>query len=358
VEKMRFIMAGGGTGGHVIPAIAVARVLREHGHDVSFVGTQRGLESKLVPQAGFPIEWIDIGGLKGLDFIKRARTLVQIPASVARVLTMFGRSRPGAVFSMGGYVAGPVVMAAAMRRIPIVAMEPNAVPGATNRHAGRWVARALISFPETARWFPPGRTELTGVPVRREFFEIPARPPGDVLTVLITGGSQGSQTLNRAATESWPLFKSAGFKVRLIHQTGIRQHGEIAKRFGATGLDGEVLPFIDNMPAAFAQADLIVCRSGAGAVAELAAAGKPSLLVPFPFASDNHQQKNAEAFERAGAARLILDRDLHGARLFDEIRDLASDPGALASMTEKLRQFARPDAAERAAQVLEEIACR
>ena len=146
--------------------------------------------------------------------------------------------------------------------------------------------------------------------------------------------------------------------MRLIHQTGKRQHDEIAKRFGAAGLDGEVLPFIDNMPGAFAQADLVVCRSGAGAVAELAAAGKPSLLVPFPFASDNHQQKNAEAFERAGAARLILDRDLHGARLFDEIRALASDPGALASMTENLRQFARPDAAERAAQVLEDIACR
>ncbi len=209
VEKMRFIMAGGGTGGHVIPAIAVARVLREHGHRRQHLSdTQRGLESKLVPQAGFPIEWIDIGGLKGLDFIKRARTLVQIPASVARVLTMFGRSRPGAVFSMGGYVAGPVVMAAAMRRIPIVAMEPNAVPGATNRHAGRWVARALISFPETARWFPPGRTELTGVPVRREFFEIPARHSGDVLTVLMTGGSQGSQTLNRAVTESWPLSRA------------------------------------------------------------------------------------------------------------------------------------------------------
>lgn len=350
-------MAGGGTGGHVIPAIAVARVLRNRGHEVTFIGTHRGLESKLVPQAGFPIEWIDIGGLKGLGLVKRARTLVQIPVSVARVLTLLRRSRPGAVFSMGGYVAGPVVIAAALRRIPIVAMEPNALPGATNRHAGRWVARALISFPETARWFPAGRTELTGVPVRREFFEIPARHPGDVLTVLITGGSQGSQTLNRALTESWPLFKSADFKVRLIHQTGVSQYEEIAKRFGSAGIDGEILPFIDNMPGAFAQADLVVCRSGAGAVAELAAAGKPSILVPFPFAADNHQQKNAEALERAGAAKLILDRDMQGARLFDEVRALAFDPEALRRMGEKVRQFARPDAAERAASVLEEVAC-
>src|SRR5947209_2194080 len=286
-------MAGGGTGGHVIPAIAVARVLRDRGHTPTFIGTQRGLEAKLVPEAGFAIEWIDIGGLKRLSVIRRARTLVQIPVSVARVGAMLRRIKPGAVFSMGGYVAGPVVIAAALARVPIIAMEPNAVPGATNRYAARWVARALLNFEETARWFPPGRTELTGLPVRREFFELPAKPPSNTITVLITGGSQGSQNLNRSARESWPFFRSAPFGVRLIHQTGAAQHAEIAAEFGNTGLDGEVVPFIQDMPGAFARSDVVVCRSGAGAVAEIAAAGKPAILVPFPFASDNHQQKNA-----------------------------------------------------------------
>ncbi len=351
-------MAGGGTGGHVIPAIAVARVLRERGQGVTFIGTRRGLEAKLVPEAGFPIEWIEIGGLKGLGAIRRARTIIQIPASVVRVRGIMRRISPGAVFSMGGYVAGPVVIAAALGRTPVVVMEPNAVPGATNRYAGRWVARALLNFEETAKWFPPGRTELTGMPVRREFFGLPPRPPSDAVTVLITGGSQGSQNLNRAARESWPLFRGARFAVRLIHQTGAAQHAAIAADFAKTGLDGEVVPFIQDMPGAFARSDVVVCRSGAGAVAELTAAGKPAILVPFPFATDNHQQKNAEALVRAGAAHMVLDRDMNGARLFDQVASLAANPEDLHRMAEAVRRFAKPNAAARAAEILEEIACR
>jgi UDP-N-acetylglucosamine--N-acetylmuramyl-(pentapeptide) pyrophosphoryl-undecaprenol N-acetylglucosamine transferase len=355
---VRFIMAGGGTGGHIIPAIAVARVLRERGHEPTFIGTQRGLESELVPQAGFAIEWIDIGGLRGLGFTRRARTAVQIPTSVLRAQSILGHIKPGAVFSMGGYVAGPVVIAAALRRVPVVVMEPNAIPGATNRYVGRWVARALLTFEETTKWFPPGKTVLTGLPVRREFFEIPDKERSGTMTVLITGGSQGSRTLNRAATESWPLFRGASFRVRLIHQTGVREHEQIATRFPGAGIDGEVVPFIQDMPGAFRQADVVVCRSGAGAIAELAAAGKPAILVPYPFATDNHQQKNAEALARAGAAHLIPDRDLQGARLFDEIARLASDPGELERLSDAVRRFAKPHAAERAADILEEIACR
>jgi len=351
-------MAGGGTGGHVIPAISVARVLRERGHAVTFIGTKRGLEAKLVAEAGFRIEWIEIGGLKGLGAVRRARTLIQIPVSVARVRSIMRRIRPGAVFSMGGYVAGPVVIAAALGRVPIVMMEPNAVPGATNRYAGRWVARALLNFEETAKWFPPGRTEVTGMPVRREFFGLPAKPPGNAITVLITGGSQGSQNLNRAARESWPLFRSVPFALRLIHQTGPAQHTEIAADFAKTGLDGEVVPFIQDMPGAFARSDVVICRSGAGAIAELAAAGKPAILVPFPFATDNHQQKNAEALVRAGAARMVLDRDMNGARLFDEVASLAAEPAELERLATAVRQFAKPNAAARAADILEEVACR
>ena len=315
-----FLMAGGGTGGHVIPAIAVARELRARGHEAFFVGTRQGMEAKLAPAAGFPIEWIEIGGLKRVGVARTLRTLMQLPWEIGRVWRMLARRRTSAVFSMGGYAAGPAVLAGWLRRLPIVIMEPNAMPGMTNRKIGRVAARALLSFPEAARYFPAGRGEVTGLPVREEFFRIAPKPRTARLKVLVTGGSRGSGTLNRAARESWPLFRNSGVNVSLIHQTGAAESEATAEAFRDAGLAGEIVPFIDDMPAAFADADLIVCRSGAGAVAELAAAGKPSILVPFPFAADNHQLRNAEALERDGAARLVLDREMNGQRLFEEIR--------------------------------------
>jgi UDP-N-acetylglucosamine--N-acetylmuramyl-(pentapeptide) pyrophosphoryl-undecaprenol N-acetylglucosamine transferase len=257
---------------------------------------------------------------------------------------------------MGGYVAGPPVIAALTTRIPLVVMEPNAVPGFTNRRIGRFVTRALLSFPETSRYFLPGRTEMTGLPVREEFFTLPRKAPDSVFTVLVTGGSQGSRTLNRASRESWPLFRKAACPVRFILQTGKGEFETIQAEFADAGLDGEVLPFIDDMPAAFAAADLIVCRAGAGAVAELAAAGKPSVLVPFPYAADDHQLHNAEAFERAGAARLMLDRDWTGAKLHATVMSLAADRAELDRMGDAARRFAHPGAAARAAEILEEVA--
>jgi UDP-N-acetylglucosamine--N-acetylmuramyl-(pentapeptide) pyrophosphoryl-undecaprenol N-acetylglucosamine transferase len=284
------------------------------------------------------------------------RTLVQLPLETARMAAALGRWKPAAVFSMGGYAAGPVVLAAWVRRVPMVLMEPNAVPGMTNRWIGRAARRALVNFEETTRYFPRGRAEVAGLPVRPEFFAIPPKPRGPELSVLITGGSQGSRTLNRAARESWPLFAGVDFPVRIVHQTGREEHAGIAQEFAGTGLAGQVVPFIDDMPAAFAAADLVVCRSGAGAVAEVAAAGKPAIFVPFPFAADDHQTRNAEALARAGAARMVPDRDLTGKRLFDEVRALACEPGALERTGEAARRFARPGAAERAAGILEELA--
>jgi len=351
-----FLIAGGGTGGHVIPGLAVARELRRRGHAVFFVGTERGLESQLVPRAGFPLELIQIGGLKSVGFRQRVATLLQLPVSTIHAGHLFASRRVAAVFSMGGYVAGPPVIAALVRQVPVIVMEPNAVPGFTNRRIAMYVRRALIGFPETARYFPYGRTELTGLPVRDEFFSIPPKPPGQRFTVLITGGSQGSRKLNRAARQSWPLFRVAALPVRLIHQTGPAACDELRAAFPESGLDGEVLPFIADMPAAFAEADLVVCRSGAGAVAELAAAGKPSVLSPFPFAADQHQLRNAEAFVRAGAARLVEDREMTGEKLFTTVAQLAADPASLARMGAAARALAHPGAARRAAEILEEVA--
>jgi UDP-N-acetylglucosamine--N-acetylmuramyl-(pentapeptide) pyrophosphoryl-undecaprenol N-acetylglucosamine transferase len=254
---------------------------------------------------------------------------------------------------MGGYVAGPPVAAALARRIPVVIMEPNAVPGFTNRVIGRFVRRALVAFPETARYFPPGKTEVAGLPVREEFFRIPPRPRSTELCILITGGSQGSKTLNEAGRLSWPLFRQSGMGVRIVHQTGLAQFERLRDEFARSGLAGEVAPFIHNMPAAFAEAGLVVCRSGAGAVSELAAAGKPSVLVPFPFAADDHQTRNAEAMQRGGAARLVKDAEMSGEKLFAIAQELSHVPEALARMGEAARQFARPGAAARAAEILE-----
>ncbi len=252
------------------------------------------------------------------------------------------------------------MLAAVLRGVPLVVMEPNAVPGFTNRHIARWVKRALVSFRETERYFPKGRAEVTGRPVREEFFEIASqsrRRP--TFTVLITGGSQGSRTLNKAARDSWPLFKASlqagGTAVRLIHQTGAAMFAELQSAWMEAGLDGEISVFISDMPAAFEQADLIVCRSG-GTVSEVAAAGKPSVMIPFPFAADQHQLRNAEAFERAGACRMFPDQAWSGERMFQVVSELAGNRARLAAMGEAARKLAVPGAARRAADVLEEAA--
>ena len=351
MKERKFLMAGGGTGGHVIPALAVARELRIRGHNVSFVGTEHGIEGKLVPAAGFDLQSIQIGGLNRVGVRQTFATLGRLPiATVSSDRCVRGAA---AVFSMGGYVAGPPVLAAILRRVPVVVMEPNAVPGFTNRSISRLVARALVSFPETASFFPRGRTEVTGLPVREEFFGIQPKPRGSVLHLLITGGSQGSRTLNHAALQSWPLFRKAGVAIRITHQTGASGFAEIRDAFALSGIEGEIVPFISAMAAAFADADLVVCRAGAGAVSELAAAGKPSILVPFPYAADNHQTRNAQAMERGGASRLVRDAEMTGEKLVETVSRIMAD---LARMGEAARQFAKPGAAGRAADVLEEVA--
>ncbi len=348
------VMAGGGTGGHVMPLLAVARQLQADGHQSVFIGTRNGFEARLVPPAGFPIEFIEIGGLNRVGALRKIRSLAQLPFSVLRSRRLLDKHRPAAVFSLGGYAAGPVVLAALWKKSPLVVMEPNAMPGLTNRKIGRWVRRALLSFPDAARFFPPGKSEITGLPVRPEFFNIATKPREAKLTILISGGSQGSRTLNEAALGAWKYFRENRSPVRLIHQTGTAAHALLAQRFSESGVEGEIAPFIDDMPGAFARADLVICRAGAGAVAELAAAGKPSILVPLPTAADQHQLRNAEAYQKAGAAVLVLDHEMDGGRLYEEVEKLRTHPELLHRMGERARAFAHPDAARRAAAVLEE----
>jgi UDP-N-acetylglucosamine--N-acetylmuramyl-(pentapeptide) pyrophosphoryl-undecaprenol N-acetylglucosamine transferase len=345
---MRFVMAGGGSGGHVIPSIAVARELKQKGHDVFFIGTRKGYEARLVPESGFPIEWIEIGGLMRVGWKQGLKSLVQLPLSVLRCWRLL--SGVAGVFSMGGYVAAPVMLAAWMRGLPLIIMEPNAMPGITNRRFSKVARKVLVSFEEAAAYFPPATVEITGLPVRREFFEVPDKQAGEVLTVLVTGGSQGSRRLNQAVEEAWPQLQ----RYDLVHQTGKLDYESIVPKFKVAKAPGQLLPYIADMPQAFANADIVVCRSGAGTISELAAAGKPAILVPHPYSADDHQTKNAKALERIGAAVVVRDQEMNGPRLVRELDKL--NPETLAHMSAAVRAFAKPGAAERAASLLEELA--
>ncbi len=355
MPRFRFLMAGGGTGGHVFPALAVANVLRSQGHEILFVGTREGMEARLVPAADYRMEYIRVGGLNRVGLKQQLKTAVELPISSGIAAGIIGDWRPDAVFSMGGYVAGPVAIAAVLRRVPLIVMEPNAIPGFTNRKLAPFVYRALVGFEETAKWFPPGRTEVTGLPIRAEFFAIAPKTAG-TFTLLVTGGSRGARSLNRASKQSWPLFQQQKTPIRIIHQSGTNEYEALSQEWKHAGLEGEVVPFISNMPEAFAGADLVLARSGAGSVGELAAARMPSILVPLPFAADDHQRKNAEALVRVGGAKMILDQELTGERLYQEVEALRADAEKLCEMCERLRTLAHPGAAERAAAVLAEAA--
>ena len=351
-----YVMAGGGTGGHVIPGLAVARELRARGHRAVFVGTTRGLEAKLVPEAGFELRLLRIGALKRVTWAERIRTVAELPASCLEAGRILDQTRAGAVFSMGGYASGPVTLMAVVKGIPVVVMEPNALPGFTHRVIGRLASRALVGFPQAGRFFREGRWETTGIPIREEFFRVRPKEHRKPYTVLITGGSQGSHRLNITGPE---CFKLLGLElVRFIHQTGEREHDEVRSRYGQAGGAVETTPFLRDMPGAFARADVVVFRSGASTVAELCAAGRAAILAPYPYAADQHQLRNAEAMQSAGAARVVEDRDLTPERLARELRTVLEESGRLEAMERAARRMARPGAAARAADVLEKVARR
>jgi UDP-N-acetylglucosamine--N-acetylmuramyl-(pentapeptide) pyrophosphoryl-undecaprenol N-acetylglucosamine transferase len=342
---MRAILAGGGTGGHVIPALAIAQELqRQHGAEVLFIGTARGIENRLVPAAGFELRLVEVGALKNVSLATRIRTMFDLPRAVweaRRILAEFG---PGVVIGVGGYASGPAMMAATLSRIPAVAFEPNVVPGFANRVVARFVSGAAVHFSETARYFR--HAEVTGVPVRQAFFEIPRRTPGkENPTVLVFGGSQGAHAINQAVMESVAALRTRVPGIRIVHQTGERDYNVALAAYAALRSSVEAFRFIDDMPGYFARADLLVCRSGASTVAEVAAAGKPAIFVPFPRAADDHQKRNAEAFERAGAAVLLEESKLSCETLVEAISSLLSNPARLQQMGEAARKLSHPDAA-------------
>jgi len=357
---MRVLIAAGGTGGHIYPGIAVAQeiIRRDASAKVRFVGTERGLESRLVPQAGFELSLIDIAGLKNVSLVKRARSLAMLPTSLVSALTIIKQFRPDVVVGAGGYVSGPVVLAAALARYPTLVMDSNALPGWTNRRLARFVDRAAVSFEQALPFFR-GKGVVTGNPVRREFFEIPPkqRDPNK-FSLLVFGGSQGARAINEAMMSALNQLKASPVPLQIKHQTGAADFERVQTAYQNAGWNGaaEVRSYIDNMTADFANADLVVCRAGATTTAELIAAGKAAVMIPFPLAADDHQRKNAEALETSGAALMILQKDLSGDRLAKEIIDLAQQPARINSMEVAIRKLARGDAAAAAVDIIEELA--
>lgn len=351
---MRLLLAAGGTGGHVIPALVLARQCRRRdpSHQLLFAGTSRGLENRLVPEAGFRLELLQATPLLGQSLPARVQSLVRVPRALWQASRILERFRPSVVLGVGGYAAGPVMLAAAWSGVPLAVLEPNAVPGLANRWVAPYVAGAFLAFPEAASYFPPGKARVWGLPVRPEFFSVPPKRHQPPFTILVFGGSQGSRTLNRAVLEALPQLAPWRQELLLLHQTGQNEYNAVREAYASGPVPAEIAPYMENMPEAFARADLVVCRAGAATVAELAAAGRAAILVPFPSATHQHQLRNAEALARRGAATLILDRDMNGPRLFDAIRELLDAPERLSQMEAAIRPMAQPEAASR---IVEEL---
>jgi UDP-N-acetylglucosamine--N-acetylmuramyl-(pentapeptide) pyrophosphoryl-undecaprenol N-acetylglucosamine transferase len=342
---MRAILAGGGTGGHVIPALAIAQELQKrYGAEILFIGTARGIENRLVPAAGFPLRLVQVGALNKVSLATRLRTFFDLPPAIwdsRHILSEFGAD---IVIGVGGYASGPAMLAAILSRIPTLAFEPNVVPGFANRVIARKVSAAAVHFSQTAEYFR--NAEVTGVPVRQAFFDMAGQRTGvNKPTLLVFGGSQGARAINQAMIQSLPELLKQVPDISIIHQTGERDYKETQAAYERAGAPAEVHAFINDMPAFFARADLLLCRSGASTVAEITAAGKPAIFVPFPRAADDHQRVNAEALEQAGAAVVLEETKLDRVWLVDTISALLNDPGRLQRMREAARGLSHPNAA-------------
>jgi UDP-N-acetylglucosamine--N-acetylmuramyl-(pentapeptide) pyrophosphoryl-undecaprenol N-acetylglucosamine transferase len=355
------LIAGGGTGGHVFPALAVARewLRREPqgARSVVIVGTERGMEARLVPQAGLPFETIRVAGLKGMGGARLFKNVALLPAGLWDSEKIMRRHKFSAAFGVGGYAAGPMILAAYLHGIPSVIFEPNVEAGFTNRVLAGISTRVACGFQETANRFG-AKAIATGIPVRAEFFAAPHKEHREPFRILITGGSRGALPINRAVIDSLDLLVPRKNRLFIVHQTGERDYNAVRVAYARREFRAEVVPFIENMAERFAQADLIVCRSGAITVAEVAAAGRAAIFIPFGAATDAHQTRNAEAMQNAGASRLLPQTELTPERLTQEIFSLLDQPRRITDMEGCARKLARPNAVEDIVNMIEAVVCQ
>jgi len=342
---MKLLIAGGGTGGHVFPALAVAQEWLSRGkeREVVLVGTERGIEMKLVPQAGLPLETLRVAGLKGKGGATLLKNVAMLAPAMLDARRVLRKHQPVAAFGVGGYAAGPMLLAAWLGRVPNVIFEPNAEPGLTNKLLAKLSKRIAIGYEISAqRWGK--KAVLTGCPVRPGFFAIPSRQLEKPFRLLITGGSQGALPINRAVVDSLDALAARKAELLVVHQTGERDYDAVRTAYARRELHAEVVPFLTDMPERFAWADIIVCRAGAITAAEIAAAGRAAIFIPFGAATDGHQLRNAQEMARAGAGRLITENELNAPRLTNEIFEFLDHPEQIATQANAARALARPDA--------------
>lgn len=352
---MKVLIAAGGTGGHIYPGIAVAKEIlrRDPESEVLFVGTARGLETKIVPANGFQLSLINSAGLKNVGFAGKLKGLMILPKSFLEARTIIKEFKPDAVVGAGGYVSGPVLLMASLMRVPTLVMDSNALPGFTNRRLAPFVTKAALTFNEALPYFGK-KGIVTGNPVRHEFFEIAPKERTEKFHILIFGGSQGARAINNAMADA--LGKLPKEKIEVTHQTGESDFEKIKELYARADWETvDVRPYISDMVTEFSKADLVICRAGATTCAELAAAGKAGLMIPLPTAADDHQRKNAEALEKAGAARMLLQRELNGESLANEILSLINSPEKISAMESAAKSLARKDAAEATVDLIENL---
>jgi UDP-N-acetylglucosamine--N-acetylmuramyl-(pentapeptide) pyrophosphoryl-undecaprenol N-acetylglucosamine transferase len=354
---MKLLIAGGGTGGHVFPALAVAQEWLSRGKDreVVLVGTERGIEMKLVPQAGFPLETLRVAGLKGKGGATLLKNVAMLAPGMLDARRVLRKHKPVAAFGVGGYAAGPMMLATWLGGVPNVIFEPNAEPGLTNKLLAKVSKRIAVGYEiSTQRWGK--KAVLTGCPVRSEFFSIAPRKLEKPLHLLITGGSQGALPINRAFVDAMDRLAARKTELSIVHQTGERDYNAVRTAYARREILAEVVPFLTNMADRFAWADMIVCRAGAITAAEIAAAGRAAIFIPFGAATDSHQLRNAQEMQRVGAGRLITENELTADRLASEVFSLLDHPEEIEKQSRAARELARPNATRDIVNLIEEAA--
>lgn len=353
---MKVIIAGGGTGGHLFPGIAVAEEFRARGftREIIFVGTGHGIEAKVIPREGYPLRFVRAEGLVGKSFFRKARALVYFLFSLFDSYRIARSVRPDIVIGVGGYASVGMLLIARMKGIPTMVLEQNSIPGFANRFLGKFADAVAVTYQESMSFFPKTNTYLTGNPIRKYILTrdeeaayalFPLRR--GTFTVFISGGSLGARSINHAVVEALNYLLDLRQNIQFLHQTGEKDHDAVMETYRRLGFDGIVVPFIYRMAEAYALADIAVCRAGATTLAELTAVGKPAILIPYPYAASNHQEYNARKLEDMGAAKVILDRDVNGEILAATIRSLYDNVVLRKEMQKAAAVFGRVDAAEK-----------
>src|SRR6476661_4658107 len=354
---MKLLIAGGGTGGHVFPALAIAQEWLSRGkeREVVLVGTERGIEMKLVPQAGLPLETLRVAGLKGKGGATLARNLAMLAPAMMDARRVLRKHKPVAAFGVGGYAAGPMLLATWLSRVPNIIFEPNAEPGLTNKLLAKLSKRIATGYEISARAWGK-KAIVTGCPVRQDFFSIAPRRLEKPFRLLVTGGSQGALPINRTFVDAMDRLAARKNELSIVHQTGERDYNAVRTAYARREINAEVVPFLANMAERFAWADVIVCRAGAITAAEVAAAGRAAIFIPFGASTDSHQLRNAQEMQRAGAARLIPEPQLTAERLTQEIFSLLDQPGELQTMAANARRLSKPTAAQDLVNLVQQLA--